>query len=156
MLLLPPGHQQPPAEAQFRRLLTRAEAETLLGMLLTVFSLFLAWRREDLSMLLRGVPLSGAVYTNGLTHSGFAYAAIWWPLTIGATICGAALLWTPRRTTRLQIATVQGACGLACLMIALTHFALLPGVLTAIVGSVLLLFGAIDRYLAPGTEGEAR
>ena len=150
---LPPANR----DSAFRRLLTRAEAETLLGMLLVVCSLFLAWGREDLTPELKRLGLSGAVFAGGLnpTHGGFFYPSVCWPLLGGALLCGVALLWSPEEKTRLPISAVHGACALACLLIALVHFALLPGALLGILGAALLVLGAIDRTMRP-TEAEKK
>ncbi|HZT40800.1 MAG TPA: hypothetical protein VFA07_01355 [Chthonomonadaceae bacterium] len=146
---LPPANRPSPAETAFRRLLTRAEAETLLGMLLVVCSLFLAWGRENLTPELKRLGLSGAVFAGGLspTHSGFFYPSLCWPLLGGAILCGASLLWPPEGKTRVPVSAVHGACALACLLIALIHFALLPGALLGVLGAALLTLGAIDRYV---------
>ena len=148
---LPPAKRPSTSDTAFRRLLTRAEAETLLGMLLVVCSLFLAWGREDLTPALRRLGLSGAVFAGGLnpTHSGFFYPSVCWPLLTGAILCGAALLWPPDGKTRLPVSVIQGACALACLLIALVHFALLPGALLGVLGAALLVLGALDRIIRP-------
>jgi len=138
-----------------RRHATRAEGATLLGMLLVIGSLFLAWERQKAAQM---VPLPGALYTDlsgmpkEVVVTGFQTAAHW-PLTLGAILCGAALLWSPDEKTRLPLAFLQGVCGLLCFVIALRAFAQggfapLPGVIVALIGGGLLAFGAIDRFTA--------
>ncbi|HLV80763.1 MAG TPA: hypothetical protein VKT32_10795, partial [Chthonomonadaceae bacterium] len=96
---------------------------------------------------LQKLGLSGAIFAGGLrpTHSGFFYPGVCWPLLLGAILCGASLLWPPQPKTRLPVSAVHGACALACLLIALSRFALLPGPLMGLVGGALLTVGAIDR-----------
>jgi hypothetical protein len=126
--------------------LTRAEVATLLGMLLVVASLFLTWARAappDQALL-----AATALYRQPhviLERNGF-YAQLWQVLSLCAVVSSAPLLWEQTPQTRLPLAAVQGAGALACLVIALTHFALLPGALVALCGGALLTFGAIERY----------
>jgi hypothetical protein len=154
---LPPLPDQNSSDqpAPLRRFLTRAEAATLIGMVLIVFSLFLTWERIPLPS--GGVPPPGSalLVSGGLTRTGFATSARI-PLTVCAVVCSLLLLWTPTARTRLPLAVVQGACGIACLVMALTRLALLPGVLVGLVGGALLTFGAIDRYTAfePSAESQ--
>lgn len=147
-MALPPSlpSQTPAKRPPF---LTRAEFATLLGMILVVFSLFLAWERPPLH-----APLpQPSLYMEMKPRTGLG-SPVMWPLLICAVLCGATLLWTPSEKTRLPISAVQGAGGLACLVIALTRLSLLPGLLVGLVGAALLVFGAIDRFsTATGPPG---
>ena len=140
-----PAQEPPPAETAFRRFLTRAETAILIGMVLCVFSLFLPWEQYKLE-----TPPVPAMVTISpvITHKGFAMAA-WLPMTLCAAFSSFLLIWTPDEKTRLPIALAQGACGLTCVILALTHAALLPGVLIGLIGGILLTFGAIDRFTHP-------
>jgi hypothetical protein len=140
-----PAQDQPPAESAFRRFLTRAETAILIGMVLCVFSLFLPWEQYKLET--PAVPAI-AVIQPVITRKGFATAA-WLPMTLCAAFSSLLLLWTPDEKTRLMLALAQGACGLACVILALTHAALLPGVLVGLIGGILLTYGAVDRFTHP-------
>ena len=127
-------------------LLTRAEAAILFGMMLVIYSLFQVWARvtpPDQALLAAAALYRSpraALYLDGFqTH-------VWLPLTLCSALCSAGLLWKVSSSNRLALAAVQCACALACLVIALTHIAPLPGVLAALCGGALLAFGAIDRY----------
>jgi hypothetical protein len=83
-----------------------------------------------------------------ITRKGFATAA-WLPMTLCAAFSSLLLMWTPDEKTRLPIALAQGACGLTCVILALTHAAPLPGVLIGLIGGILLTYGAVDRFAHP-------
>ena len=129
-----PGHGQ-----QFRRLLTRAEAMTLLGMLLCIFSLFLAW-----PVPYNGKLVAPAIVIN-LTRTGAAIEEVRWPVTVGAILCGLLLAFTPSPSSRVPLAFVHALGGLLCFMIALLHFGMQPGPIVELLGGALLTFGAVDR-----------
>ncbi len=152
-----PIYKQPPPapSAPARRaFLTRAETATLAGMVLTVFSLFLVWEHLDVKTTPLPLPTLYAMPTIAITHRGFGTPARW-PLTICAALGGALLLWPDSAArARLPLALVQGACGLACVVIALTRLAPQPGPLIALLGGALLTFGAIDRYTVPAVPPE--
>lgn len=123
------------------RVITRAESLTLVGMVTTIGSLFLPWTKVPVASLL---PL-GALYAQPLVaRSGFA-VGVHWPLTLGALLCGACLLWTPDGRHRTTLVFAQAAGALTCLVLALTRFALLPGPLVALVAAILLGLGAVER-----------
>lgn len=129
--------------AQFRRLLTRAEAVTLLGMILCIFSLFLPW-----PVPFSGRALPAAIVIN-LTRTGAAMDEVRWPVTIGAILSGLLLAFTPSAAARIPLAFVQALCGLICFIIALMHFGIQPGPLIELFGGALLTFGAVDRLGQP-------
>ena len=135
----------PPAEkSRARRIVPRAEALTLGGMILVVCSLFLLWEKH-----LADVPpifQASALRVESLTvpYDGFK-ARVAVPLTVCAVLCAATLLWEVNENNRMALNAVGLAGGLACVVIALARFALLPGVLTALAGGALLLWGAIER-----------
>jgi hypothetical protein len=137
-----PAQEQPPADTAFRRFLTRAETAILIGMVLCVFSLFLPW--EQYKMEPRSVPALVTVLPV-ITRNGFA-TSTWLPITLCAAFSSLLLMWTPDEKTRLPLALAQGACGLTCVILTLTHAALLPGVLIGLIGGILLTFGAVDRF----------
>lgn len=119
----------------------RMEALTLIGMVTAIGSLFLPWARVPVASVL---PL-GALYAQPLVaRSGFA-VGVHWPLTLGALLCGACLLWTPDARNRAILTIAQIAGALTCLVLALTHFASLPGPLVALVAAALLSIGAAER-----------
>jgi hypothetical protein len=147
MSVQPSAKQPPETEIALRRFLNRPEAATLLGMILTVVSLFLVWESVKISDL-PGVPASlPAEFVSQITHEGRSLPAIFWPLLISATLSSMTLLWTPNAQTRLPFFVIQLALGLTCFVISLSHFAPLPGIFVALTGSALLLFGAVDRFM---------
>ena len=133
-----------------RRFLTRSEAAVLIGMVAVISSLFLTWRVQKPEQL-PTFPV-GAVHMERLSvqHNGFG-ANCAGPLTICAALCACTLLWDLTPSNRLALSIVGGAGAFACVIIALTHFALLPGVGIGLIGGGLLLFGVVDRYLRAAT-----
>lgn len=137
-------------KAPRRRLLARAEAVTLGGMILVVASLFFLWekRLSDVPPALQAGALRIESLTVPLDGFGARVAA---PLTICAVLCAATLLWDATEKNRMALGAAGGAGGLACVVIALTRFAPLPGVLLTLAGGALLLWGAIERASPPHT-----
>ena len=130
----------PSPNPAMRRLLTRAEALTLLGMIMCIVSLFLAW-----PVALEGkLPMQPLVIS--LTRTGAAIKLVRWPITVAAILSGLLLAFPSSASNRIPMAVVQGLCGLVCFVIALTHFAIQPGVLVDLVGGALITFGAVDRF----------
>ncbi len=129
-----------------RRFLSRAEALTLLGMGLVFLSLFLTW--EEISPKTQ-TPLASmaAFVAPTISRNGFGLPR---PLLVLLVFCtalsSAALLITLNRNNKLVLTSLQGVCGLGCLLISLRYIALLPGVGLAIVGSACLLYAAADRW----------
>ncbi len=146
-----PQTKENPADSSMKRFLTRAEAVTLIGMALTVFSLFLVWR---VSGLPGGVASPEAIARFELRENGFNLG-LHWILLFGGVLSSVGLLFQPNPKNRLPLACVQGAGGLICFLTALRYFAPLPGVLLGILGGAMLVFGAVDRFSAaqePGGE----
>lgn len=143
-------------EVAYRRFLSRAELLTLFGMVLIFSSLFFAWERYSAdAMQTAGLPALYKAKGLSITRTGFGTNAHW-PLMICSVVSCLLLLWTPTPITRLPLALVQGACGLACLVIALTKLALLPGVLIGLIGGALLTWGALDRFSQPLLENSEK
>jgi hypothetical protein len=115
-------------------------------MVAVVFSLFLVWKRVvfDASSTL-AMPVMYK-HTVVVDRTGFGTAARW-PLIICAILDCSMLLFPPQ-TAGILIGILQCACAGACLIITLTNFALLPGVLLCAVGAVLLAVGAVDRLMS--------
>jgi hypothetical protein len=134
------GQEDSSSGTSFRRFLSRAEALTLLGMILCIVSLFLAWP----------VPLEGKLPATplviSLTRTGAYLPLVRWPVTAGAILSGLLLAFPPSRNNRMPMAALQGLGGLVCFVIALTHFAIQPGVLVDLLGGALITFGAVDRF----------
>jgi hypothetical protein len=140
-LMSVPSPDNRPSETAvtLRRFLSRGEAITLLGMILTVFSLFLVWKVEAPNIVLP------AEFVGRMTRKGLSLP-VFWPLLIGATGSAVMLLWSPNSAARMPVLILQIAFGLTCFVVTLANFAAQPGVFVALAGSALLLFGAIDRY----------
>ena len=151
---MPESRSSPlPPKPTLRRFLTRAEAAILMGMVAVISSLFLTWRVQKPELLSTAFPL-GAVHIENLSvqHNGFG-ANCAAPLTLCAALCACTLMWDITPKNRLALSAAGGAGAFACVIIALTRFALLPGVILGLVGGGLLLFGVVDRYQrAEGVE----
>lgn len=127
-----------------KRRILRAEGMVLLGMVLVVASQFFVWERRSLpgDAMVAGLAFYRDRGPLLVARNGFVIG-VWQPLTLCATLAGLSLLFTctPQRRAALQF--VQGACGLACLVVPLTRFALHPGVLMALLGGILIVSGAL-------------
>ena len=138
-----PAKNSPPPPS-LRRFMSRSEAVTLGGMVVTVFSLFLTWR-------VIGPPDDALAQSSLLKlytfESGFNLR-LHWPLLGGAVLSSLALLWPLNEKNRLPLACLQCAGGLICFLIALRFLALQPGVLLGVLGGAMLIFGAVDRFSA--------
>ena len=108
-------------------------------MLLSIASLFLNWPRS-----LNGALIAPAMVVN-LQSAGAAIPEVRWPVTFGAIVAGLVLAFRHAPSSRVPLAFVQVLCGLVCFMIALLHFAIMPGPLLELLGGALILFGAVDR-----------
>lgn len=130
-----------------RPLLTRAELATLVGMILCVASLFLTWKRQPVEQtLLRSMPAT--LVSNvppDLPVSGFDLP-LHWPLTFCAVLCGLSLLIVPKPRNRSRWAAIQITAAAVCLLLPLIRFAPQAGVITALLGGSLELFGALERF----------
>jgi hypothetical protein len=141
-----PNARRPSGGPAFRKLLTRAEAVTLLGMILVVFSVFAVWQYVPMPGLPPGIGGigAGAIIRHG---TGVLGGKIW--VLLGSAIAAATLLmWNPTERSRQPLALLQGLCGLVCVGIALRFFQLQVGVLVALAGGALLIYGAYDRMTA--------
>jgi hypothetical protein len=55
----------------------------------------------------------------------------------------------PNAKTRLALGVAQGACALACFILTLSwlvRFSFQPGIVMALIGSALLIYGALERF----------
>ena len=120
---------------------------TLLGMVLTVFSLWLPWKVQNISNALANRPGAIKIDTFDLTVTGFGLG-LHWPLLVCSALCSTALLWPVTARNRVLLIAIQASCAVVCFLIALRFIAPLSGVICGIVGSALLVFGAVDRYSA--------
>ena len=146
-----PEQLNSPSKSNMKRFLSRAEAVTLTGMALCVFSLFLTWRVTGP----RGAGISpDAMVKFELYENGFQ-VGLHWILLAGAALSCAGLLFEINRKNRLPLVLLQGAGGLFCFLIGLRYLAPLPGVLLDIAGAALLVFGAVDRFSASQEPGGA-
>ena len=146
-----PAQMNSPSQPNMKRFLSRAEAVTLAGMALSVFSLFLTWRVTGP----RGAGVSqDAIVKFELIENGFNLG-LHWLLLAGAALSCAGLLFEPNRKNRLPLFLLQCAGGLLCFFIGLRYLAPLPGVLLDIVGAALLVFGAVDRFSVAQEPGGA-
>ena len=137
-----PEQKKQSSDASLKRFMSRAEAVTLAGMVITVFSLFLTWR-------ISGPPASiasqAALVKFEIPETGFMLGLQWILLT-GAVLSSAGLLFPINAKNRLRIACIQGAGGLLCFLVALRYLAPLPGVALGVLGGAMLVFGAADRF----------
>ena len=124
---------------------SRAEALTVLGMLLCMVSLFLVW-----PVRMDGALAISALAVN-LTRTG-APDEVRWPVTGGAILAGLLLAFVKSSMSRATLAMVQALCGVVCFVTAITHFSMLGGPLVALIGGALITVGAVDR-LKPEAVG---
>ncbi len=127
-----------------RRFLSRGEALTLIGMLLAVISLFLVWKQTNAGDLNIPIPAMIQLVT---TQRGIDLS-VRFPLLLCATGACATLLTLQTAQNRLTLLVLQLTFSIAVCVMALSYLAPRPGVITALLGGGLLIFGAIDRWNA--------
>lgn len=128
------------SSANFKRLLTRAEASILFGMICCVFSLFMTWPLPITDKL-----LPGAIQVIKWTRQG-APSEAHWSILISSLVTGAMLAVPLNPSTRIPIIVVQGMCGLVCFAMGIKFLTGQPGPIIDLIGGALLTFGAIDRF----------
>lgn len=130
-----------------RPFLTRPELATLVGMTLCVASLFLTWKREPVHPeLLQSMPV--ALVRNvppPLPVTGFTLP-LHWPFTLCAVFCGAGLLVQPKPRYQSHWVACQVLSAAICLLLPILRFAVQPGVMVALAGGGLMLFGVLERF----------
>lgn len=141
-----PNTDTPGAERQ-RSFLTRTEIAILLGMVLCVASLFLTWRRVPLDpSQIRAMPTALVLnLPKDRPLSGFEMP-LHWPLTFCAVFCAVGLLVQPKSASQARWAAAQVISAAICLLLPIVRFALQPGVLVALLGGGLILFGVLERF----------
>lgn len=130
-----------------RSFLTRSEIAILIGMVTCIGSLFLTWRRLPISpSLIRSMPT--ALVVNVPTDqpvNGFEMP-LHTPLALCAVFCGLGLLIQPKVQNRAQWTAAQVISAAICLLLPIVRFALQPGVMVALLGGGLILFGTLKRF----------
>ena len=128
-------------------MLSRAEVATLIGMTLCVASLYLTWKREPVSQkMLHSMPATLIVNPpSDFAVQGFGLP-LHWPLAFCAVFCGVSLLVAPKPHNRARWAGLQITAAGLCLLLPVVRFAVQPGVLVALIGGALTLFGALERF----------
>ena len=140
----PDKHWPGASPGSFRRLLGRDEAFTLIGMILVVFSVFRVWK----SIPVPALPGSISGSTSIVKHGYGVLGSLFWVLLGCAIGAGTLLLWTPTQKSRQFLAATQGVLGLVCVAITLRYFAPQLGVVLALAGGGLLIYGAFERMSA--------
>lgn len=139
------------SKPNLRRFLSRGEAVTLIGMLLAVSSLFLVWKQTNTADL--NIPIPSVVQF--VTTQRGIDLSVRFPLLLCATGACATLLTFQTAKNRLTLFVLQLTFSIAVCVMALSYFAPRPGVITALVGGGLLIFGAIDRFNAGNNSASA-
>jgi hypothetical protein len=131
-----------------RKLFTRGEWLTLLGMAVVVISAALTWK-QDMPPVLSVV---GQVYTSRRNFERTGYELklgtmkVGWLIVISAVVCASLLLFNPSAREKGLFLGLQVALGSAVVVLALLHAGPYPGAVLAIVGGLLLIWGGIARY----------
>lgn len=117
---------------------------TLVGMLLAVGSLFLVWKQTNAADL--NVPIPAMIQL--ITAQRGLDLSVRFPLLLCAIGACTTLLALQTAKNRLTLLVLQLTFSIAVCVMALSYLAPRPGVITALIGGGLLIFGAIDRYNA--------
>ncbi|HXG23039.1 MAG TPA: hypothetical protein VNJ09_00680 [Chthonomonadales bacterium] len=131
-----------------RKLFSRGEWLTLLGMGIVVVSAALTWVNETPKV---NDPIGQYVVSLGsYARPGFDVRLGWlrvgWAVVFCGVLCGALLLFNPTAREKKVFLGVQVALSLVILALAVLHIGPHAGVILAIVGASLLLWGAFARY----------
>ena len=133
-----------------RKLFSRGEWLTLIGMATVVISAALIWGRSSPNVNIPGTI--GVVYRNKLTHNETAYdiqfgrLSLGWVIVTGAVICASLLLLDPSAKEKRLFQMVHAAISIGIITVALLHIGPHPGVIAGTLGGIVLLAGAILRY----------
>jgi hypothetical protein len=131
-----------------RKLFSRGEWLTLLGMAAVVIGAALTWK-QDLPPVMSVV---GQVYTSKRNFERTGYELklgamkVGWIVVVSAVVCACLLLFNPTAREKGAFLGVQVALGIAIVVVGLLHAGPYPGAVLAIVGGALLVWGGIARY----------
>ena len=128
-----------------RKLFSRGELITLVGMVMVVASVPLHWAVLQPAHL-AALPAEALFRVKELTVIANAYQiGVGWLLVTCSAAAGILLLWTPTNETKRFVFAMHVALGAGCILIALMHISLMPGVLVCMVGGGLLVWGGAER-----------
>jgi hypothetical protein len=150
-----PTASNAPLHKKYRRFISRADALTLLGMILLVGSLFFYWKELPIPP---GMPV---LFKMRLFQSGYALPD--WKIMVACAVgCNLCLLWTPNAKNRYPLSLIHGVLGVAVLVLILRYISAQPGAIGGLVAGVCLAWGALERFqdttklLAQQEEGGAK
>ncbi len=132
-----------------RTLFTRGEWTTLIGMVITVISAALVWGpSRTLDAGAAQVALLANIKPRNVNAYDLAVGNIkvGWAVVLLAILCGGLLLVEPRERLKPFMFTLHLAGALGILALALSHIGLYPGIVLAILGSIVLVSGGLVRY----------
>src|SRR5438874_11796389 len=124
-----------------RKLFSRGEWLTLLGMALAVMSSALVWGQDPPPVM----DMVGKIFVSrhNYTRAGYDIKLGWlpvgWTVVICAVTSGCLLLYEPSGGERRLFFGVQLVLGLAILALALLHIGFYPGIILAILGGSALV-----------------
>ncbi len=128
-----------PLQRKHRRFISRADALTLLGMILLVGSLFFVWKELPIP---QGLPV---LFRMRLYQSGYALSD--WKMMVACAVgCNICLLWTPNTKNRYPLSLIHGVLGVAVLVLILRYISAQPGALGGLLAGVCLAWGALERF----------
>ena len=131
-----------------RKLFSLGEWLTLIGMVLVVISAALEWGHDPP----KPMDTVGQVYVSRhhYERAGYDLSIGWlrvgWAVVICAVIAASLLLFDPaaREKTGFLIVSIAASAGI--LILAVLHLGPYPGVMVAIIGAGLILWGGFARY----------
>lgn len=138
------------ATQKSRKLFSRGEWLTLLGMALVVMSAALTWGRSAPNVLVGGSL--GVVYRDEFMRNHTAYEVdlgklkLGWVLVVGAVTCASLLLLEPTGREKRLLMAVHSAVAIGIIALAGLHFGPFPGAILALIGGAILLVAAFQRY----------
>lgn len=132
---------------QSRKLFSRGEWLTLIGMTLAVISAALVWGHD----LPQPIEVGAVVVTrHHYERAGYDLTIGWlkvgWAVVICSVITASLLLFEPAAREKPRFLAVAVAMPAAILILAFLHLGPNPGVMLAIVGALVMLWGGFVRY----------
>lgn len=140
----PPTTPDATPHQQFHRFISRADALTLLGMVILISSLFLVWKQTTLPI----APGAAIAYISSnvrLVERGYSLPD-WSLMVFCAVACNICLLCTITPRNRYPLSLIHGVFGVGGFLLILRYLSPQIGAIVGAGAGALLAWGAVERF----------